>query len=120
MKLLRRVSGTAELSGGCVATIGNFDGVHRGHQALLAALKVQASRMQLPVVVLLFEPQPGEYFNLQDAPARLYRLREKIDALRKCGVDFVCCLKFDLHLAGMSPDVFAEQIVFSRLNAKYL
>ena len=120
MKLLRRVQEITELSAGCVATIGNFDGVHRGHQALLGLLREQASRMQLPMVVLLFEPQPGEYFNRQTAPARLYRLREKLQALRQCGVDYVYCLTFDRKLANMSPEEFAEQIVFSRLNANYL
>ena len=120
MKLLRRVQHIPELNAGCVATIGNFDGVHRGHQALLATLRERASQLQLPTVVLLFEPQPGEYFNREKAPLRLYRLREKIQALCPCGVDYVYCLKFDKQLATMSPAEFAEHIVFSRLNAKYL
>lgn len=120
MKLLRRVQNITELRAGCVVTIGNFDGVHRGHQALLALLREQASRMQLPMVVLLFEPQPGEYFNRQTAPARVYRLREKLQALHQCGVDYVYCLKFDKQLANMLPDEFAEHIIFSRLNARYL
>ncbi len=120
MKLLRRVQHIRELQSGCVVTIGNFDGVHRGHQALLALLREQASRMQLPVVVLLFEPQPGEYFSREKSPPRLYRLREKLQALRQCGVDYVYCLKFDRHLASMPASEFAENIIFSRLNARYL
>lgn len=120
MKLLRRVKNITELTTGAAVTIGNFDGVHRGHQALLALLREQASQMQLPMVVLLFEPQPGEYFNREKAPARLYRLREKLSALRKCGVDYVYCLKFDKQLASMSAIDFAEQIIFSQLNTKYL
>lgn len=120
MKLLRGLQQIEELNAGSVATIGNFDGVHRGHQALLASLREHASRMQLPMVVLLFEPQPGEYFNKQNAPARLYRLREKLNALRQIGVDYVYCLKFDAQLANMLPEAFAEQFIFSRLNIKHL
>ena len=120
MRLLHRVQNSAELNSGCVLTIGNFDGVHRGHQALLAQLRQQASRLQLPMVVLLFEPQPSEYFNPKSSPARLYRLREKLHALRLAGVDYVYCLKFDKQLVNMSPETFAKQILFSRLNANYI
>lgn len=120
MRLLYGTKNNADLTAGCAMTIGNFDGVHRGHQALLARLREQASRLQLPMVVLLFEPQPGEFFKPTASPARLYRLREKLLALRQCGVDYVCCLKFDKHLVNLSPDAFAEQIIFSRLNAHYL
>ena len=120
MKLLHRVQNSTELDAGCVVTIGNFDGVHLGHQELLAHLREQASRLQLPMVVVVFEPQPGEYFNSNSAPARLYRLREKLQALGESGVDYVYCLKFDKQLVNMSPEDFAEQIIFSRLRAKYL
>lgn len=120
MKLLRGFQQITELNAGSVATIGNFDGVHRGHQALLVLLREQAARLQLPMLVLLFEPQPGEYFNRQNAPARLYRLREKLYALRQIGVDYVYCLKFDAQLANMLPVEFAERFIFSRLNVKHL
>lgn len=120
MKLLRGLQQITELNAGSVATIGNFDGVHRGHQALLESLREHASRMQLPMLVILFEPQPGEYFNKQTAPARLYRLREKLNALRQLGVDYVYCLKFGAQLATMLPEDFAEQFIFSRLNIKHL
>ena len=120
MKLLHGFQQVAELVTGTAATIGNFDGVHRGHQALLAKLRVQASRMQLPMLVMLFEPQPGEYFHGQDAPARLSSLREKINVLKQCGADYVWCLKFDHELALMSANEFAERFIFSLIQAKYL
>lgn len=120
MKLLHGFQQIAELGAGTVATIGNFDGVHRGHQALLATLRSQASRMQLPMLVMLFEPQPSEYFHGQEAPARLSSLREKVDMLRQCGADYVWCLKFDEYLASMSAGEFAEHFIFSLLQAKYL
>ncbi len=120
MKLLRGFKEIAELNLGTVATIGNFDGVHQGHQALLASLRVEASRLQLPMVVVLFEPQPSEFFQGLHAPARLSRLREKLDILRQCGVDYVYCLTFDQQLANRLPTEFAEHIIFSLLRVKYL
>ena len=120
MKLLRGIKQIAKLETNTVATIGNFDGVHLGHQALLKKLKTQAKAMKLPMVVLLFEPQPGEFFKKENAPARIYSFREKIKALKLCGVDYVCCLRFDNYLASMTALQFANEIVFSLLKAKYL
>ena len=120
MKLLRGILNPMELGAKSVMTIGNFDGVHRGHQALLGALRVKATQMRLPLLVLLFEPQPGEFFNKEKAPARLYALRDKLDALRACGVDYVYCLEFNQKLANMPAEKFADEIIFSRLNAHYV
>ncbi len=120
MKLLRAIDKVITFPQGTVATIGNFDGVHRGHQALLAALKLQAAQTNLPLIVLLFEPQPGEYFQGKEAPARLSSLREKLELLKKLEVDYVYCLKFDANLAAMPAEQFAENYIFSLLKAKYL
>lgn len=120
MKLLRGFQQISELNVGTAATIGNFDGVHRGHQALLSKLRSQAERMHLPVLVMLFEPQPSEYFHRQQASARLSSFREKIQMLRGSGVDYVYCLKFNKYLASMAADEFATRIIFSLLQAKYL
>lgn len=120
MKILRGFQQISTLKTATVATIGNFDGVHCGHQALLKALRIQADRLQLPVLVILFEPQPGEYFYGQQAPARLSSFREKVQMLRQFGVDYVCCLKFDNDLASMAAIEFAEQIIFSQLQVNYL
>jgi riboflavin kinase/FMN adenylyltransferase len=102
------------------ATIGNFDGVHRGHQALLKSLRVKAQRLNLPVLVMLFEPQPSEYFRPEHAPARLSSLREKIEWFKQCDVDYVWCLNFNNYLATMPAETFAKQIIFSLMKAKYL
>ncbi|CEK11179.1 bifunctional riboflavin kinase/FAD synthetase [Legionella hackeliae] len=120
MKLLRGLENIPYFSQGTVATIGNFDGVHRGHQALLAKLRLQADRMQLPLVVVLFEPQPGEFFRSSQAPARLATLREKLEVLKRCNVDYVCCLKFNNKLALMEAEDFARHYFFSLLKVKYL
>lgn len=120
MKLLRGDIVHLLLAKGTVATVGNFDGVHRGHQALLAQLKAEARRRQLPLVVLLFEPQPSEFFLQEEAPPRLTSLREKMTSLASCGVDYVCCLKFDAHLAAMSPKQFVKKYFFSHFRVNYL
>ncbi len=120
MKLFRHVQPSTILHAGSVATIGNFDGVHRGHQALLALLRKKADALKLPLFVILFEPQPGEYFKRSQAPTRLYRLRDKLQALRQCGVDGVLCLKFNDQLAQMTPEAFAEQVIFTQMNVQYL
>ncbi|STX51881.1 riboflavin biosynthesis protein RibF (riboflavin kinase/FMN adenylyltransferase) [Legionella busanensis] len=120
MKLLRGLDSVSALNAGTVATIGNFDGVHLGHQALLAKLKAAALKLKLPSVVLLFEPQPGEFFYKEKAPARLTNLREKIEILQKLQIDYLCCLKFNQRLANMLATNFAQTYFFSLLHAKYL
>ncbi|WP_163546942.1 adenylyltransferase/cytidyltransferase family protein, partial [Klebsiella pneumoniae] len=96
---------------GCVLTIGNFDGVHRGHQALLKHLKQEASRRGLPTVVMTFEPQPLEFFLPEKAPARLTRLRDKIKYLAECGIDYLLCVKFDKHFAAQTPEEFVSSLL---------
>lgn len=105
---------------GCVATIGNFDGVHRGHQAVLTQVREQAGRMQLPAALITFEPLPREFFIPHEAPPRLTRLREKLIALRRYGIGRVVCLRFDRHLAGLAPDVFIREILVDGMGVKYL
>ena len=102
------------------ATIGNFDGVHLGHKAMLTQLITQANTRQLPVYVILFEPQPAEYFNREQAPARLSSLREKITELKRCGIQNVICLPFNEKLANMDAQEFVTDILFDRLNVRYL
>lgn len=120
MKLLRGNGHFAELNNGSVATIGNFDGVHLGHQRLLGALKEQANTLHLPLVIILFEPQPREYFHGNNAPARLSSLREKLDKLKQCQVDYVYLIKFNQQLAETNATKFAQQYLFHQLNIKYL
>ncbi len=105
---------------GCVATIGNFDGVHLGHQAVLTQLAMKGDTLKLPAVVITFEPQPFEYFVPEKAPARLTRFREKVEALRCYSIQKLCVLRFNQQLAEMSAELFIQKLLVEGLNVKYL
>lgn len=105
---------------GCVATIGSFDGVHLGHQAILRQLRQAANAHGLPSVVIVFEPQPHEFFSGDKAPARLMRLREKVQALFAAGVDRVLCLQFNQALRSLSAQAFIERILVQGLGIRHL
>jgi riboflavin kinase/FMN adenylyltransferase len=105
---------------GCVATIGSFDGVHLGHQAILRQLSQAAEAHHLPSVVIVFEPQPHEFFSGEKAPARLMRLREKIQALFAAGVNRVLCVQFNEALRRLSAQQFIERVLVDGLGIKHL
>jgi riboflavin kinase/FMN adenylyltransferase len=107
-------------AGGCVATIGNFDGVHAGHQAIISALRQQAVKRDLPTVVISFEPTPREYFAPQSAPPRLTGFREKFDMLENHGVDCLLVLRFDAERASQPADAFIRDVLVDGLGVKYL
>jgi riboflavin kinase/FMN adenylyltransferase len=103
-----------------VLTIGNFDGVHRGHQALLERLRAEGRERGLPVVVVIFEPQPLELFATDKAPARLTRLRDKVRYLAESGVDYVLCVRFDRRFAALTAQEFISELLVKRLGVRYL
>jgi riboflavin kinase/FMN adenylyltransferase len=120
---MRLSRGLAELKlpeRGCVATIGNFDGVHIGHRQVIERLAEAGRRLGLPVVVVLFEPQPREYFFPNEAPARLTRLREKLTRLAELPIDQVLLLRFNRHLAMLPAQDFIQKILLEGLRIKYL
>ena len=109
----------------CALTIGNFDGVHRGHQAMLALLNNEARHRGVPSCVLTFEPHPRDYFAAlhrkpELAPARIATLRDKLSELQKCGVDQCVILKFDARLSMLTPEAFIEDVLVKGLGAKYV
>ena len=109
----------------CALTIGNFDGVHRGHQAMLALLNSEARHRGLPSCVLTFEPHPRDYFALkagrpETAPARISTLRDKLSELERCGVDRAVVLRFDEKLASQSPQAFIDDVLLRGLGARYV
>jgi riboflavin kinase/FMN adenylyltransferase len=120
MQLIRGLHNLRPEHRGCVATIGNFDGVHLGHQAVIGQLGEEAGRLHLPTVLITFEPQPMEYFRPQQAPARLTRLREKVEALRRFHIDRLLCLPFNRKLAQMSAEDFIQRVLVDGLGVKYL
>lgn len=105
---------------GCVATIGNFDGVHLGHQRVFSALMERAKAFDVPATVIIFEPQPMEYFHVEQTPARLTRLREKLATIADCGIDRVLLLEFGPHLAGMPAEEFIQAVLVNGLAIKHL
>lgn len=121
MELIRGLHNLRERHLGCVATIGNFDGVHLGHQAVLNQLHTKAEALGLPSVVIIFEPQPREFFSPDgSAPARLTRFGEKVRFLEFAGVERVLCLTFNTRLRSMSADEFVQQLLIERLNIRHL
>lgn len=118
MELIRGKHNLADRLRSCVATLGNFDGLHLGHQALLEKLKQLGQQLNLPTVVIIFEPQPKEFFANQKAGARLMLFREKWYALAKWKIDYVLCLRFNRALADLTPDDFVKQILIDQLYVK--
>ena len=106
-------------------TIGNFDGVHRGHQAMLALLKNEAQHRHIPSCVMTFEPHPRDYFakvaqKSELAPARIATLRDKLTELDRCGIDHCVVLPFNAKFASQSPQNFIQDVLVSSLGAKYV
>ena len=120
MKLLRlnALSPDFKLPASAV-TIGNFDGVHLGHQAMITQLQNIAASNDLKTLVMIFEPQPLEYFKGFDAPPRISSLREKVEYLTELGVDYIAIAKFDEQFRGLSAQQFADLLHF-KLNAQQL
>lgn len=120
MHLIRGLHNLKPRHRGCVATIGNFDGVHLGHRAVFEALLARGRELGLPAVVITFEPQPLEFFRPEQAPARLTRLREKLQALQDCGIDWVLLLEFQHALAEMGASEFIERVLVDGLGVRQL
>ncbi len=115
----------AYLAHTCAVTIGNFDGVHRGHQAMIALLRNEAQHRGLPSCVLSFEPHPRDYFAAlagrpELAPARIATLRDKLTELERCGVHQAVILPFNAKLASLSPQAFIDEVLVKGLRAQYV
>jgi riboflavin kinase/FMN adenylyltransferase len=113
------------IASACALTIGNFDGVHRGHQAMLALLTNEARHRGVPSCVLTFEPHPRDFFAAragrpETAPARIANLRDKLTELDRCGIEQVVVLRFDEQLASQTPEAFIQGVLVDGLHAQYV
>jgi len=120
MQLVRGIHNIKAEDYGCVLTIGNFDGVHKGHQRVISALVAKAKALNCVAAVLVFEPQPQELFAPDKAPARLCRLRDKYALLAKLGVQRLICVNFTRKFANQSAEQFIEDLLVEKLGIKHL
>ena len=120
MQLIRGLKQLRAMPKGCVLTIGNFDGVHMGHRAVIQKLAHYKEKTGLPIVVMVFEPQPLEYFLRDNAPSRLTRLQEKVLHFSKLLVDALLIIRFDQAFADSDPERFVSEVLVKTLNVKHL
>lgn len=124
MQLIRGLhnlpSYASQLEKGCVLTIGNFDGVHLGHQKVLDEVHEKSIELGLPSVVMIFEPLPIEFFAPDRAPVRLMNMREKLQAFQATQIDYVLCVRFNQRFASLTCDAFVTQVLVAGLNIKHL
>ncbi|MFW8592382.1 bifunctional riboflavin kinase/FAD synthetase [Glaciecola sp. 2405UD65-10] len=120
MELIRGLHNIGTHHHGCVLTIGKFDGVHLGHQAVLKSVLQKAEELNLPAVVMVFEPQPEELFSAERAPARLSLLKDKYIALRDIGVHRLLCVRFTRDFSAISPQSFIHDLLIKQLGVKFL
>ena len=117
MKVIRGIPPASDWTP-CALTIGNFDGVHRGHQALLKKLVYNAKQLGVQSCVMTFEPHPIEYFSPEKAPSRILGLRDKLEALAEIGIDKVLVIHFNQTFANLSPENFVKKILVEGLQVK--
>lgn len=120
MEIIRGMHNVKPRHKGCVATLGNFDGVHHGHQMLLAHLNAKGLELKTPTVLITFEPQPREYFRQREVPARLTRFREKVLLLSRTGLDRVLFLPFNEQTASITARTMIDDFFVGALDIRYL
>jgi riboflavin kinase / FMN adenylyltransferase len=120
MDLIRGLVNLRPRHRGSVLTVGSFDGLHRGHQAVIARVRALAAEHGVPSVVMTFEPTPKEFFVPEQAPPRLMRLREKAEALAALGVDRFVVVHFNEEVSRMPADVFAHDVMHERLGVRHV
>ncbi|GIU22897.1 bifunctional riboflavin kinase/FAD synthetase [Shewanella schlegeliana] len=120
MELIRGIHNILPRHHGCVLTIGNFDGVHRGHAEVINRLVEKAQHLGLPAVVMTFEPQPRELFQGENAPARLSLLRDKLVLLDELKIERLLCVNFNKKFSSFTAEDFIEQLLVKALGVKYL
>jgi riboflavin kinase / FMN adenylyltransferase len=120
MELVRGLHNISQRHRGCVLTVGNYDGVHLGHQQMIGALKARAAQLRAAATVLVFEPSSKEFIDPDGAPPRLTRWREKFLALAALGVDRLVTLRFDECMRAMTPRCFVDELIVGKLGTRHM
>src|ERR1700675_1500224 len=120
MELVRGLHNISRRHQGCVLTVGNYDGVHLGHQQMIGVLKSRAAELRAAATVLVFEPSSKEFIDPEGAPPRLTRWREKFVALAAQGVDRLVTLRFDEYMRAMTPECFVDELIVGGLGTRYM
>ncbi len=120
MEIIRGLHNVKPRHRGCVLTIGNFDGVHHGHQVLLAHLIAKSEELGVPSMLMTLEPAPREFFAGETVPARLTRFREKVTLLEPTGLDRILCLPFNERIASIPAEWIVEELLHKQLGIRYI
>jgi riboflavin kinase / FMN adenylyltransferase len=120
MDVIRGLHNLVALKGGCVLTVGNYDGLHRGHQQIIDRVKARAAELKCAATLLSFEPSSKEFLDPASAPPRLTRWREKFLELKRLGLDRFITLRFDERMRGMSADEFGETVIVEALGTQHV
>src|SRR5580698_10581901 len=120
MELVRGLHNISRRHRGCVLTVGNYDGVHLGHQQMIGLLKTRAAELRSAATVLVFEPSSKEFIDPDGAPPRLTRWREKFLALKAQGVERLVTLRFDECMRAMTPQSFVDELIVERLGTRHM
>jgi riboflavin kinase/FMN adenylyltransferase len=120
MELVRGLHNISRRHQGCVLTVGNYDGVHLGHQQMIGVLKTRAAELRTAATVLVFEPSSKEFIDPEGAPPRLTRWREKFVALAAQGVDRLVTLRFDEYMRAMTPESFVDDLIVAGLGTRHM
>ncbi|CAL4326213.1 bifunctional riboflavin kinase/FAD synthetase [Buchnera aphidicola] len=120
MKIIRGIHNIKEIISHSVVTIGNFDGIHLGHQKLFSCAHQISKKYNIPTIVILFEPQPLEFLRYNDAPMRITTFREKIKHISLYNIDKILCIKFNRSFQSLSPEDFIINILINKLHMKFI
>jgi riboflavin kinase/FMN adenylyltransferase len=120
MELVRGLQNISRRHQGCVLTVGNYDGVHLGHQKMIGVLKSRAAELRAAATVLVFEPSSKEFMDPAGAPPRLTRWREKFLALAAQGIDRLVTLRFDEYMRAMTPQDFVDELLIDGLGTRHM